>query len=420
MISHKLGERIWAGVGWTEQPLLMREGSRLFLIQGAYDHHLKKIDDATGKVVWQYLFDDVVKGTGTLWRNLHPPEEAFLILQDSRLGTQHYMDAPYIPSFRAIPLLTGRKLWHLDSKWTHSNSRDVYGSALVVNDTAYLGLENSFFTVFDPSSAYATVRDSMLQPHIIREIRLYHPEDVGRHRYNVVTESSPSRLGQSIFITSGSGHVFRYNMDRGKLDWDFHIGSDMDGSPVVSRDSCILVPVEKQYIPGLGGLFKLDPRRSPDAAVVWYFPTGNDSVGSWEGGITVTAATNDHAPAPGQPPLAAFSAIDGYLYLVHSDSLQPDTLVPGPDSLQRYSTPVLLDKYRLGLSISSPVIVGRYHVAAGYHGLYLFRIVVDKKNIFLRKEAHFPTPFEATPIVWQGRIYIASRNGYLYCFGKQP
>jgi outer membrane protein assembly factor BamB len=25
--------------------------------------------------------------------------------------------------------------------------------------------------------------------------------------------------------------------------------------------------------------------------------------------------------------------------------------------------------------------------------------------------------FESTPIVWNNKIYIASRDGYLYCFG---
>ena len=421
VISRKLGERIWAGAGWTGQPLLVREDGRLFLIQGAYDHHLKKIDAATGKVVWQYLFDDVVKGTGTIWRNPHPrtAEEAYLILQGSRLGTQHYMDAPHIPSFRAISLLTGKELWRLDSKWTSSYSRDVDGSALVVNDTGYIGLENSLFTLFDPAPAHATVRDSMLQPRIYKEIPLYRKEDVVRHRYNVVTESSPARLGRSIFITSGSGHVFRYNMDRQELDWDFHIGSDMDGSPVVTRDSCILVSVEKQYIPGPGGIFKLDPRRPPEEAVVWYFPTGNDSVGSWEGGVIGTVATNDHDPAPGHPPLAAFSAIDGYLYLIRPDSLQPDTLATGPDAVTRYPMPVLLDRYRIGPSISSPVIVGDRLVAAGYNGIFLFKLHLTRDGIRMKKTARFTAPFEASPIVWDGKIYIASRNGYLYCFGKQ-
>src|SRR3989304_425151 len=44
IISRKAGEKVWAGAGWTGQPLLVREGGSLYLVQGAYHHHLKKIN----------------------------------------------------------------------------------------------------------------------------------------------------------------------------------------------------------------------------------------------------------------------------------------------------------------------------------------------------------------------------------------
>ena len=72
-ISRKLGDREWAGAGWTGQPLLIEEGDSLFIIQGCYDHHLKKLNAETGKLVWQYKFDDVVKGTGTIWNVTSDP-----------------------------------------------------------------------------------------------------------------------------------------------------------------------------------------------------------------------------------------------------------------------------------------------------------------------------------------------------------
>ncbi len=56
--------KTWKGAGWTGQPLLFVENGRKYLLQGAYDYHLKKIEAATGKLVWQYAFDDVIKGTG--------------------------------------------------------------------------------------------------------------------------------------------------------------------------------------------------------------------------------------------------------------------------------------------------------------------------------------------------------------------
>jgi outer membrane protein assembly factor BamB len=63
---------VWAGAGWTGQPLLVLEDSLPYLIQGAYDHNLRKINANTGKVIWKYKFDDIIKGTGTIWENPQP------------------------------------------------------------------------------------------------------------------------------------------------------------------------------------------------------------------------------------------------------------------------------------------------------------------------------------------------------------
>ncbi|MBS3772500.1 MAG: hypothetical protein KGY69_19770, partial [Bacteroidales bacterium] len=149
VISRKIGEKEWKGAGWTGQPLLVKEGDDLFLIQGAYDHNLKKVHAASGELVWEYAFDDVIKGTGTIWyKPEYPePENRMVILQGSRLGVGNYLDSDHIPSYRAISYLTGEELLRHDVKWTHSYSRDVDGSALVINDTVYIGLENSLFTV---------------------------------------------------------------------------------------------------------------------------------------------------------------------------------------------------------------------------------------------------------------------------------
>ncbi|HSH50278.1 MAG TPA: PQQ-binding-like beta-propeller repeat protein, partial [Bacteroidales bacterium] len=347
VISRKIGTKEWAGAGWTGQPLLVREKNNLFIIQGAYDHHLKKIDAETGELIWQYKFDDVVKGTGTIWVNntVNNSENELIILQGSRLGTGHYLDAKYIPSYRAISYHSGKELWRMDQKWTHSYSRDVDGSALILNDTAYIGLENSLFTVFSPDYRNATMKDGMLQPEIYQEIKLYTMDDVYRHKHNVVTESSPALLKNRIYVASGSGHVFGYNLKSRKIDWDFYIGSDMDGSTVVTSDCCILVSVEKQYIKGQGGIFKLNPEENPQNAVVWYFPTQNNDFAGWEGGVIGSAGINDHYVRKNNSHLAAFVGIDEYLYVVNHQQIDSSIKVLGPDSLTIYNTPKLIFKY---------------------------------------------------------------------------
>ncbi len=416
-ISRKIGKVEWAGAGWTGQPLLLSQNGELYLIQGAYDHHLRKIRAADGEVMWTCAFDDVIKGTGTIYMNdtATEREHRCIILQGSRLGTDNYLDTEYVPSYRAVSFLTGQELWRLDSKWTDSYSRDVDASALIIADTAYIGLENSLFTVFSPDPALARMKDSMLQPLIYREMELYTPEDVVKHRNNVVTEASPALLGNRIYISSGSGHVWGYNLDMDTLDWDFYIGSDMDGTPVVTDDSCIIVTVEKQYINGPGGVFKLNPLKEPPEAVVWYFPTGNTALAGWKGGVIGSAAVNDYYRKEGEQNMAVFSAIDGFLYIVNHKRLKADTTVMGPDNLTCYPTPELIFRYQIGPSISTPLFTDRHLVAAGYGGLHLF----EYDSTGFRRLDRFVLSFESTPVIWNKCIYLASRDGFLYCFGEK-
>jgi outer membrane protein assembly factor BamB len=418
VISRNIGEKIWAGAGWTGQPLIVEEDSRLFLIQGAYDHNLKKISADSGNLVWQYKYDDVVKGTGTIWENPNDtnPDTRYLILQGSRLGVGNYLDTRQIPSFRAINYMTGQEVWRLDVKWTDSYSRDADGSPLIIDDTVYVGLENSLFTVLDPDPGKAVLKDSILQPCIIQERLLYKPEDVSAHKYNVVTESSPAKLGNHIYIASGSGHVWGYNLESRELDWDFKTGSDLDGSVVVTSDSCLLVSVEKQYIPGHGGAFKLDPSEDPDKCVLWYYPVADSILSSWNGGIIGSIGISDSYPVDSVLLYAAFIGIDGYLCVVSHQEIEQGIMVRGPDSLTLYPCPKLIYKKYIGPSISTPVFVGDKLIAASYYGIWLFQF--NKENTFALID-RFSTTFEATPVVWNRKIYIASRDGYLYCFGSE-
>ena len=417
VISRNLGSRTWAGAGWTGQPLLVQEENGLFLIQGAYDHNLKKINAATGEIVWEYEFDDVVKGTGSLWYNSNPsdPENALVILQGSRLGVGNFLDTPHIPSYRAISYFSGKELWRLDVKWTDSYSRDADGSALIIGDTAYIGLENSLFTVLDPDPSRAVMKNGMLQPEILQERKLYRPEDVSKHSYNVVTESSPSRLKNHIYVASGSGHVWGYNLESRELDWDFYTGSDMDGSAIVTADGGLLVSVEKQYIAGPGGAFKLDPSRPPGDAVVWYHPVADSSFSSWEGGIIGSVGISDHYHPGVSVQYAAFVGIEGTLWVV--DHLKTDSTrwVLGPDSIALYHPPAVIFTTYVGPSISTPIFCQDKLIVTGYHGIRLYQFNSEGNFRLLDK---LGPACESTPIVHDGRIYIASRNGYLYCLGE--
>ncbi|RLD65430.1 MAG: hypothetical protein DRI95_08755 [Bacteroidetes bacterium] len=423
----------WSGAGWTGQPLIIKQDSVLYLIQGAYDHRLKKINAETGKIVWQYKFDDVIKGTGTFMVNPNADTitNRYLILQGSRKGNNRSNSSKIVPSYRAVSFISGQDVWQYNSKKTDSYSRDVDASALVIEDTAYIGLENGLFTVFNPNPAKAKLLDGIKQPEVFFQDTMYEKKDKIRHRGNLVTESSPSRLNNRIYVSSGSGHVYGYNMLTKKLDWNFKTGADMDGSPVVTNDNSLLVSLEKEYIDGKGGVFKLDPSKPADSSVVWYFPVKDKFFVFWHGGIIGSVSINDYYKANLDsfchtekktfatnliPNISSFVAIDEFLYVINTNKLAKGLKVWGPNKKKKYPKPKLLFKYKTGPSISTPIIVQNKIVVATYNGIYLFEH--DKKMNF-KLLAHYPTgSIESTPVVHNKRIYVASRDGFLYCFGE--
>jgi outer membrane protein assembly factor BamB len=408
-------ERNWKGSGWTGQPLMVEEEGELFLIQGSLDHHLRKINAGSGEIIWEYEFPDAIKGTGALWTD---NKNGLMIIQGSRRGLNYSTWSSNLHPLRAVSYRNGKELWRYHLQRGASYSTDVDGTALIVNDTVYIGLENGNFVVFDPRLDKAESYKEFKRPVTLEKHALYHVDDKVRHGQNLITESSPSRLGDRIYITAGSGHVYGYNLKTRKIDWDFFVGADMDGSPTVTYDDCILVSVEKQYIEGQGGVFKLDPSKPADSScVVWYFPTENDSAefAVWKGGVIGTATVNDASKSKGMPYLAGISAIDGYLYLLEHD--QVDTaMVWGPNLKYRYHKPRFLASRWIGKSISTPLFIGDRIVAASYSGVSLFEF--DENQKLQRLERRYIGGVESTPFVYGGRIYVGSRDGYLYCLGE--
>lgn len=413
-------QKVWKGAGWTGQPLYITENGTDYLILGAFDYNLKKIKAKTGKIVWEYKFDDIIKGTATFWENKKEtnPEKKYIIIQGSRYGYWNTRDDKYIPSLRAISYLTGKELWRMNVKKTASYSRDVDGSAIVFNDTAYLALENGIFTIFNPNPDSIVFHDGKMQPKIYNEIQYFNKKDIKAHGDDLVPESSPTLLNGMIYTASGSGHIYGHNISSGKTTWDFYTGSDMEGSAPVTYDKCLLFSIEKQYMPGPGGVFKIDPSKSGKESVVWYFPTENKKWYHWEGGIIGSVATNDRYIKNNEKHIAVFIDITGTLYVVQHDKTDKNRTALAPDSITQYPMPKLLFKEKIVGTISTPIVVNDKIIVGTDEGVFLFKIdLINNKLELLDKVPDLE--IDATPISVNGYVYIASRNGYLYCFGEK-
>lgn len=400
----------WYGTGWTGQASLVRDKDRMYLIIGGFDHILRKIDAETGKEIWRYKYDDVIKGSSTLLEM----KDDIMILQGSRLGFQNALTDRIIPSFRAISFKTGKELWRFNVPKTGCYSRDVDGSAIMYEGKIVLGAENGILYILDP---YRTEkRQGIQQPVIIRKYRLFDPDDVIKHEGNVVTESSPAIVNDVVYISAGSGHIYGIDLKKDSIVWNFRTGSDMDGSVTITDDNKLLCSIEKQYIKGKGGMIKINPLKPLADCIEWYFPTGDKNLSSWEGGIIGSQAVNEYMKDP-KKQMVAFQAIDGSLYVVSLNDTAGTTT--GFDGKMKCPRPRLLFKKNIGGSISTPIFVDDYLIAQGYgEKLYVIKINYDSLS-FSPIDSITIGSIESTPIVWQGKIFIGSRNGYFYCIGEK-
>lgn len=434
----------WSGNGWTGQCTVVREGDRDYLLVGAYDHNLHRIDAQTGQVIWESAWDDVIKGTNTVFVNPHPTgdEDRIVVVAGSRRGSKYAVGDPRIAPFKAVSFATGRELWRFPIPKTPQYSQDVDSSSLLVGDTLYVPVEPGYVYALDPSKT--TPWMDWLSPVVkAQSPPLWTEADVAAHPdtggANIAVEASVSRIGSVLYQPTGAGHIYGLRIPDLKVVWDFRTGSDIDGTAAVTLDDKLVCTVEKQYIAGQGGAMMLDPSKAPEQALVWYFPTPDRGMGEWKGGSVGSAAINDETNRDGsRPALAAFTSVDGNLYVISQDTMTGAT-VPRFDATGAYPTPVQVFRGPIGGSISTPAFVGDTIVAAGYgNTVHLFRVTYTpagqggagvelpardgtRWNVSIKQVSTFKAggAFEATPLVWNGRVYIGCRDGYLYCLGDR-
>lgn len=426
--------KVWSGAGWTGQPTITRDRGKTYLVIGSYNHSLRKIDFETLEEVWNYKFNDVIKGSSSVYIDKTAEEDnRIVVLQGSRSSLAR---GGIAPSFRAVSFRTGKEIWKLNIRRTASYSQDNDSSALYLGDgLIFNAAENGIGYFLNSSTKTAEKKLGFLQPKILSEVKLYANGDSSRQGGNLVTESSPSRLGDRIFIASGSGHIYGIDLKTRQIDWDFFTGSDIDGSAIISQSGHLFCAIEKQYIRGNGGVLKLNPNRKPADSVEWFLPTKNQKFNTWEGGIVGSASLNDEYNPDNFPAIFATNAIDGYLY-IGSQNITTGKKVKGPLGTGSYDTPLILAQEKIGASISTPIFTDGYKlITAGYNGVYLFNLyweearegqgntIPNQKGEYYRlrieKKEHFKPgiSFESTPVVWDNRVVICGRDGWLYILG---
>lgn len=375
----------WCGTGWTGQPVVWERPDGITeVIFGAYDKSVHFLDAATGRQSRpSFPTGDIIKGSVTL-----DPDGFPLLYTGSRDN-----------KLRVIALDRERptELWSLDANAVNGIWNDDWdGNPVVVDDVLYEGGENSWFFAILLNRELDDSGQVTVDPEILVAMPGYTQELLDRVGRNVSIESSPTVYEQRVYFANSGGRVVGLDVSRVKegeapIVFDYWVGDDVDATVVVDSEGMLYVAVEDERKTAraaeLGQLVKLDPYTDGDPYLWGVADPGNP------GGFWAT-------PALGEGMLYV-SSHNGRLLGV--DTATGEVVWEEPIAYHSWSSPVIVDDTLIAASCGG---------ALRAFSLEDPRSPVERWSYQLSESC-----IESTPAVWNGRIYVGSRDGKFYAVG---
>lgn len=382
--------RRWCGTGWTGQPVVWnRPDGVTEVIVGAYDRRVHFLDAATGQPTRPpFTTGDLVKGSVTL-----DPDGFPLLYVGSRDDRYRVLALD-----RDVPTELFALEPHPEAVWND----DWDGNGVVVDGVLYLGGEDSWFRAVDLRRSRGPDGLVQLDPMVLAEAPGFDPQlldDLGDR--NVSIESSPLVVGDVVYVVNSGGLVSGFDVSDvrdGHMPRVFRywLGDDADATLVAGPDGIVYAAVQlERGLPRareVGQLVALDPSRPADPRL-WGVAVPPRTVGGdGNGGVWATPA-------------------------IHGDHLYVTTH-PGDLLVVDRHTGTVTYEERIGYhEWSSPVVVDDTLVVGMCEGgrLRAYRLD-DPARPEVTWEAPLPTGgcIESTPAVWDGGVYVGSRDGHVY------
>lgn len=385
---------LWCGSGWTGQPVVWEhENGTTEVIFGAYDKSIHFINAKTGKRTRQdFKVGDIIKGSVSLDPDGYP-----LLYSGSRDN-----------KFRILSLNENeeaKELWSLDAYdvapvlWNN----DWDGNASIIDDILYIGGENSWMFAIKLNRSFRPDGTVAVDPKILMQFPLWTDkllEDIGDTMVSI--ENSPAFYNNRVYIANGGGRVVGFDVSdienkSVRVAFDYWLGDDIDASIVIDQDGMLYVSSERDRDIskdiGIGQITKLDPYAANP--LVWSIAV-DDSVSSQkQRGIWATPALyKDYLYV--QTTDGTFMAIDTKNGKITWKGTLPD---------HSWSSPIIID---------DKMIVA---TCKGYINLYDLREPAQPQ--FLTETSITESCIESTPAVWNGILYVGTRDGYFYAIGPK-
>ena len=381
----------WCGIGWTGQPAVWELENETWLAIGAYDRGIHVLNASTGTPILEpFVTGDIVKGSLTV-----DPDGFPLIYSGSRDGQLRIL------AFDRPDRLV--ELWSMAGDEVNPMmwNDDWDGAPLILKDYLITGGENSWFHIvrlnrsLDPSGRVAVDPEIVFQaPGWDRELLAALGDN------NVSIENSLAISGDTVWFANSGGLVQGWDLsplqtgDDPVRNFRWWMGDDVDATIVIDDEGFLYVAAEYERATTrsqeVGQLVKLDPSK-PETPVVWSVHEDR----TLPGGFWSTPA-------------------------LHGDVLFVATNSGKLMSLDRYSGKVLWSISLEGPLWGSPVVVEDI-LLIGDCGGHLRAYGVEQPDVEPIEiwRVEIGGCLEATPTVWEGRIYIGSREGGLFALGER-
>lgn len=384
--------KIWCGSGWTGQPAVFQPPESVgadpdawWLAFGGYDRNVTFLDPLTGDEVYgPYETGDIIKGSITI-----DPDGFPLMYTGSRDNNYHVV---------AIDRPEPTALWKLNAdavkpvKWND----DWDGSGLIIDDYLFEGGENSRFFIVKLNRGYGEDGLVTVDPEIVFSTESWDSDLLAVTSNEQSIENSVAISGNTVYFANSSGLVQGWDIGSVKEGgtpervFRFWAGEDVDASIVVDDEGMLYVGVEyekgRTRAQELGQLLKLDPSR-PDDPLVWNVQR-NSGISS---GVWATPALYKD--------VVVFATDDGELLALdrQTGDIRWSFEIPGPT----WQSPVIVDD-----TLIQGDCLGTMHA---YDVADTNAQPTELWSLFLGEGC-----LESTPAVWDGGIYVGSRNGTFY------
>lgn len=382
---------VWCGTGWTGQPVVWERPDGITeVIFGAYDKNIHFLDAATGeRTRADFYMGDIIKGSVVLDPDGYP-----LLYAGSR-------DSRYrvIALDRDVPT----EVWGLEASSVSGMwNNDWDSSAVIVDDMLLVGGENSWWFAVKLNRERDETGLVTVKPEILYQTPMWTDETLGAVGRQQSVESSTAVFGDTAYVANSAGRVAGFDIGAGdwgadRLAFDFWMGDDVDASIVIDDQGKLYVSAEIDLATSraaeVGQLVKLDPER--DDPLVWSVEV--PSVGGVTGGIWATPAL------AGDTLYAATNTGD----LLAVDIENGSVVWSDDVGVHAWSSPVVVDDTLL-IAIDCEVDSGfrAYDISDRHRPEPLWESRVTGGCI------------ESTPAVWNGTLFVGSRDGFFYALGE--